>query len=188
MFARPENPSGYKNFELYDIDHAIFKDVSITSKSHRASRLRSVISLNEHMRDARYNMYHGPHSQACKKKVKGKISVFNKAVDDLAIANPHPCPKVSLRRARQTLTRRNYRAQVSAVETEKLRERNSSARRIARKNMDSDRKDEIRRKDKLRKRKAKYGMECEQEECEQDKMLEESRRKMVADIYLDTLI
>ena len=162
--------------------------VSIISKSERASMLRSVISFNEHMRDARYNMYHGPHSQACKKKVKGKISVFNKAVDDLAIANPHACPKVSLRRARQTLTSRNYRAQVSAVETEKLRERNSSARRIARKNMDSDRKDEIRRKDKLRKRKAKYGMECEQEECEQDKMLEESRRKMVADIYLDTLI
>lgn len=157
---------------FYDIDHANFKD--IFSKSHRASQLRSY--------------YHGPHSQAFKKKVKGKISVFNKAVEDLAIANPHPCPKVSLRRARQTLTRRNYRAQVSAVKTEKLRERNSSVRRIARKNMDSDRKDEIRRKDKLRKRKAKYGMKCEQEICEQDKILEESRRKMVADIYLDTLI
>lgn len=74
------------------------------------------------------------------------------------------------------------------METGKVRERNSRARRIARKNMDSDRRDEIRRKDILRKRKAKYGIECEKEECEQDKMLEESRRKMEADIYLDTLI
>jgi len=109
---------------------------------------------------------------------------FNGAVDDLAIANPNPCPKVSLRRAKNSLMRRNYRAQLSAVETEKVREGNSSARRIARKNMDSDRRDEIRRKDRLRKRKAKYGIE----ECEQDMMIEESRRKMEADIYLDTLI
>ena len=120
--------------------------------------------------------------------MEGQISKFNEAVGDLAIANPNPCPRVSLRRATNTLMRRNYRAQLSAVETEKLRERNSSARRIARKNMDSDRRDEIRRKDRLRKRKAKYRIECEQEECEQDKMLEESRRKMEADMYLDTLI
>lgn len=109
---KEENPFGYKKgiktrAGESDIDYWTIDSQTRTS---RAISLRHAIFLNGHWSEEKgvRRLRNGFHYQACQKKVEDQISKFNGAVDDLAIANPNPCPKVSLRRAKNSLMRRNY--------------------------------------------------------------------------------